>query len=258
MRFKKLIKRYFKKGNVCVFGLRGTGKDLIFGNVIARRKKDYISNLNYSKDKNYIKLNFHNLNLGLNTYNNLINNNIKYYDFKDFYPVGTDIYVSDSGIYFPSQYCNELNKEFRHFPMYLALSRQVSENNFHINTQALNRVWDKIREQSDIYIMCRKCIYIPLTKLSIFNIRFFRHDFVIQFIRLYERYDSAIQKMNPCRIKVPLLNKQAKTNARIYIDQFNSTNGFIKNKILFYRNKSKHDTLYFSKLFERGVKNEKN
>ena len=257
MRMKKLIKKYFNKGNVCVYGLRGTGKDLIFGNVILRRKKDYISNLDYSNNQNYIKLNFNNLNLAENTYKNLIDNKIKYYNFNDFYPVGTDIFLSDAGVYLPAQYCNELNRDYKHFPMYMALSRQVSENNFHVNTQALNRVWDKIREQSDIYILCRKCWYIPLSKFKIFNIQFFKHDFVIQFIRLYERYDSACQKINPCRIKVPLFNKQAKMNAKIYIDQYNSTNGFIKNKILFYRNKSKHDTLYFSKLFDRGVKNEK-
>ena len=45
MRFKRII-RYFKRGNVCVTGLRGTGKDLLMGNVIARRKKNYVSNLN--------------------------------------------------------------------------------------------------------------------------------------------------------------------------------------------------------------------
>ena len=42
MLFSKVVKM-FKKGSVCVSGLRGTGKDVIMGNVIARRKKPYIS-----------------------------------------------------------------------------------------------------------------------------------------------------------------------------------------------------------------------
>ena len=257
MRLKKLIKKYFKKGNCCVYGLRGSGKDLLFGNVINRRKKDYISNLDYSNKKGFIGLDFKNLNLSENTYKDLIAGNIKRYSFSDFYPLGTDIYLSDAGIYFPSQYCNELNKDFKHFPMYMALSRQVSENNFHVNSQALNRVWDKIREQSDTYILCKKCIYIPLSKIPIIGKLINIPDLVLHQIRLYERYDSAVQKVNPCRIKVPFVGKAAKMNAKIYIDQYNSTHGYIKNKLLIYFNKSKHDTLYFSKLFERGVPNEK-
>ena len=37
MRFKKIIK-LFEDQNVCVCGLRGTGKDLLMSNVVIRRK----------------------------------------------------------------------------------------------------------------------------------------------------------------------------------------------------------------------------
>ena len=42
MLFSSVI-RLFKRGNVCVTGLRGTGKDLLMSNVVVRRKKPYIS-----------------------------------------------------------------------------------------------------------------------------------------------------------------------------------------------------------------------
>lgn len=40
-RFKYIVKK-FKKHNCCVVGVKGSGKDLVFGNVIARRKKKTI------------------------------------------------------------------------------------------------------------------------------------------------------------------------------------------------------------------------
>ena len=47
----KNILKLFKNGNVCVTGLRGTGKDVLFGNVIYRlftkNHIPYISNLDY-------------------------------------------------------------------------------------------------------------------------------------------------------------------------------------------------------------------
>lgn len=46
LRIKKLVK-IFNSGSVQVSGCKGTGKDVLFGNVIRRQKKPYISNLNY-------------------------------------------------------------------------------------------------------------------------------------------------------------------------------------------------------------------
>ena len=47
MNLKKLYKRYFKVGNVCVTGLRGRGKDMLFANVVSRSTRQYISNIDY-------------------------------------------------------------------------------------------------------------------------------------------------------------------------------------------------------------------
>lgn len=237
MNIKKIVK-LFEKGNVCVTGLRGCGKDMLFGNVIMRRKKMYLSNLDYGGD--YIPLDITIMNCGLNTYTNFIENNINYYEWA-FEEYG-DIYLSDCGVYFPSQYCNYLNNKYGYIATYQALSRQVSHNNVHINCQNLNRVWDKIREQSDIYIRCNWCKVL-------FN------KLVIQKITIYDKYESCLNRVNPCRIHVPLFaNSQIKQNARLYLDNFYNTHGEISSHILIYFNKSTYDTYYFEKLLKNGKK----
>lgn len=228
------VAKLFKNGNVCVTGLRGTGKDLLFGNVIAYRKKPYTSNLDYG-GKRY-PLDFDKLDCGKNTYKNLISGDVNKYEFP--YENGTDVYLSDAGIYLPSQYCGELNARYPYIATYSALSRQLSGNNFHMNCQSLNRCYDKIREQSDVFIRCRKCIYL--------------FGLVIQFITLYDKAQSCIDRVNPCRVRQPLLSPVGRTQADCYIDNFYNVHGTVKNKILIYFNRSKHDTLYFKELFKNG------
>ena len=95
----------FKNGNTMVSGLRGRGKDLLFCWVINKRKENYISNVNYSSEKKKFKrFNFDTKvwELAGNTYENLADGNIKKYVYP--YPDGIDYYISDAGVYFPSQY----------------------------------------------------------------------------------------------------------------------------------------------------------
>lgn len=239
MTIRKVVK-LFKSGNVCVTGLRGTGKDVLFGNVVARRKEPYVSNLNYTEDERYHELNFNNLDCGRNDYRNLVNGNINYYKYP--YPIGSDVYISDAGIYLPSQYCNELNRDYKYLPTYFALSRQVSHNNVHCNVQNINRLWDKAKEQSDIYIRCRKCIVL-FGKV------------VIQVVTFYDKLQSCVDRVEPCKISVPLMaSKEVKQNAEMYVDKFRNTYGTIRTRLLIYWNKSSHDTYYFEKLFEGGTR----
>lgn len=239
MRFKKIIKM-FENGNVSVCGLRGTGKDMLTANVIARRKKPYISNIDYNcKGCEYQPLDFNKLDCGGNTYKNLIKGDVKYYKFP--YIEGSDIYLSDAGIYLPSQYCGELDRDYKHLPMYSALSRQLSHNNLHTNSQALERVWNKFREQSDQYIRCRGCVVL--------------FGFVIQTVTIYDKYQSCLDRVEPCRVKMPLFkSKETKAQIDMYLDKYRNTYGDIKTRVLIYRNKSNYDTYYFEKLFESGVK----
>ena len=229
MLFYKVV-RLFKKGSVSVTGMKGTGKDVLLGNVIRRRRKEYVSNLNYGGK--FFDLNLSLLDCGGNTYQDFINNTLKPYCHP--YPKGADIYISDVGVYLPSPYCNELNKKYPFLPTYVALSRQISRNNVHFNVQNLTRAWDKFREQSDIYIRCRWCFVI--------------FGFVFQGVTFYDKAESCQSRISPCCVRKPLIGfGSKKAQIDIYLDSFYNLHGMVKNKLLIYRNKSKHDTFEFEK-----------
>lgn len=240
MLFRSVIALY-RRGNVSCTGLRGTGKDMLTANVVVRRKKPYISNIDYGGQ--FYSLDFEKIDCGKNTWREFVSGDVRYYDFP--YPMGADIYLSDAGIYLPSQYCNELNKAFPHLAVYQALSRQVSGNNFHFNTQNLNRCWDKIREQSDIYIRCRRCI-------CLFG------KFVIQWVTLYDKFQSCQDRVKPSAVRPPLFaKKEVRQQYRIYADTFQNQYGIVRNRLLIYWNRSKYDTNHFRKLLKNGKKEAK-
>ena len=235
----KEIIRLYKSGNVSVCGMRGTGKDMLQANVIARRKEPYISNMNYSCNKSiYIPLKMDKLNVG-NNYKNLIDENIVPYEYP--YPEKVDIYLSDAGVYFPAQYNNQLDKMYSEFPVFQALSRHLGNCNFHTNAQNLDRVWLKIREQSDTYIRCIWC------KVIFKNI-------VVQKVIIYDKYESCQNRVEPyIHIKAPILAKQeVRSDYRSKDEQlyreFKERNGKIRARILIYKNKSNYDTRLFKKI----------
>lgn len=241
MLFSSLI-RLFKRGNVSVDGLRGTGKDMLFGNVIARRKEPYVSNTDYHCKKSvFIRLEVDKLRIG-NNFQNLIEGDVVAYDYP--YPERCDVYISDAGIYFPAQYQDKLVKLYPDLPTFCALSRHLADCNVHFNVQTLARMWDKFREQSDIYIKCLSCHV--LGKL------------VFQRIRIYEKYQSCVDNVKPFKplrprlldskeLKAQIFNYNAQQKAR-----YDNEYGSIKTKWLIYRNKSKYDTRLFKGVFSRG------
>lgn len=231
---KKIIK-LFDAGNVCVCGLRGRGKDMLFANVAVRRGRPYVSNTDYGGD--HIPFDPLNYTCGGNTYENFIMGNIRPYVYP--HEDGTDIYVSDAGIYFPAQYCKELNKRYGFLSTFMAISRHLGECNFHFNVQNLNRVWDKIREQSDIYIMCNKCIV-------------FFGRFVLQKVTVYEKYESAVDRVPPYRPPKVRMNSDRKMNISMEKQRYRTAHGEIKIHILFYRNKSNYDTRIFKRMLENA------
>lgn len=233
MNMRKILK-LFDSGNVCVVGLRGCGKDMLFANVVARRKQPYISNTDYHCKKSpFMKLSFDRLNIK-NNYKNFISGEIVPYDYP--YPEKCDIYIGDCGIYLPSQYCNELNKLYPEFPAFYALSRHIADCNVHFNVQNLNRVWDKLREQSDIYIRTTSCKVV--------------RKWVFQSVVVYDKYQSCVDRVEPFKpTPCPLFGKEARaivqqTNAeakRRYFELY----GNVKRYLLIYKNKSKYDTRLF-------------
>lgn len=239
MRLRRVIK-FFEEGNVSICGLKGRGKDMLMANVVIRRKLPYISNMDYGGE--HYDLDFKLLDLGGNTYKDFLNSTVKYYRYP--YPDKTDIYISDAGVYFPAQYCNELNRDYKNLPAFAALSRHIGNCAVHTNSQALSRVWDKWREQSDIYILCRRCFYVC--------------GLVFQRITIYDKYQSALDRQQPLRIPLPVFaNKEMKLNRKIQLAQFEAAHGSIKSAWLIYRNKSNYDTRRFKSILEEGEKNEK-
>lgn len=228
------IKRLFSKHSVAVSGAKGSGKDMLFGNIIARRHgRYYISNTDYHiKGKRFIKLNVDKL-LPNNRYDNFIRGQIQPYVYP--YPDKVDIYLSDCGIYFPAQYNNELNKKYPDFATFMALSRQLGECFVHTNAQSFTRVWDKIREQSDRFILCRGCVVLG--------------KWVFQRVRVYERRDTAEAEIQPFRGSFTL-NKDKRE--RLFQERlaYENLHGQIKSHLLIYRNRTKYDTRLFKELLE--------
>ena len=236
-------RKYFDYGSCCVFGMRGRGKDMLMAN-IAVRNKQHISNINYGEG--YIPLDFDKIDVG-NKYSDFISCDVKPFVYP--YPEGVDIFISDIGVYFPSQYYDALNKRYPTIPTFLALSRQLGLCNVHLNTQHLGRPWDKFREQSDIYIHCNKVKVIK--------------GVVIQTITVYENYETALAKADPfwyppCKLIASRDERQTwRNNRALALAKYLETHGNVKRYTMIYRNKSNYDTRYFNTLLRKETPNEK-
>lgn len=246
---KKII-NLFEQGNVIVTGLRGKGKDLLFANVVLRRGCEYVSNINYGGT--YYPFDYSKIDLGGNTYRDFTEGTVKKYVFP--YPDGTNFYLSDAGVYFPAQYCNELNKLYPQMPLFQAISRQVgTDSNFHVNVQNLNRVWDKLREQSDTYIRCEGVLYLKFSKLRKILPFFDFHDLVIQRVTIYDKYESCLNRMKKFSVRPPLFSTpQTRTMVDLQKQTYDCTHGMIKPRILIYRNLSTYNTYHFKEVLKNG------
>lgn len=247
MNFSKIV-RMFEKGSVCVCGQRGDGKDMLMANVVCRRKLPYVSNVNY-RDKGFNKLEPQLLDCGMNTYQNFISGDINYYEYP--YEDGTDIYISDVGVYYPSQYCNELNKRYPYFPTFLALSRHLGDANVHINVQNFNRAWDKIREQSDLYVYCLGChVFFGKTKWLPRCMK----RLVFQRVRIYEKAESCEARVPRYRGIMCVPFSQTWQMQRIRENEYYVQHGQIKELTLIYFNRSNYNTRIFKEMLKNGKK----
>ena len=202
----RFIKRCFYEGNVIVTGLRGRGKDVLFSLVTNSSKGKYISNVDYTGDNRYIPFELMDISVGGNTFDNFLRSDLKPYKYP--FDDGIDYFLSDSGIYFPSQEFSKLNKIYPSLPIFQALSRHLGDCNFHANVQNLNRLWDKIREQADSYLRCERC-----------KVRFGR--FVTLSLYYYDRYQSCVDRVLP-------MKKRWGRMGKIEYDKFTASYGTIK------------------------------
>lgn len=226
--FFKDILDHFKKMNVVVAGKKGTGKDLLFQKIINKRKEYYYTNLPNGYGGNNEHISLREIACEPNTYDDFINEKIV--KSKRRFMEKCDIYISDAGVYLPSNLDSMLYKKYPSMPIYYALSRQLADHNIHANVQVYSKLWKALREQADYYVTCKKTIkWIP----------FFLFTKCIS----YEKLDSAMQELLP--IKSRIMNKYSKAEA----DQYNATNGLIRvGWVIQRKSKIKYDSRAFEKL----------
>lgn len=235
---KRSIIKQFKRGNVLVSGLKGEGKDLLFCWIVNKRRENYISNVEYSSPKKkykWFKFNSKIMNIGGNTYENFMNNEIREWSYP--YPDGIDYYISDAGVYFPAQNHKELDKNYKGAPLFEALLRHLGDCNFHTNSQRQNRVWDKIREQSDQFVVMKGAI----VKLGFIFLKWTE----------YSKAESAETQLKKPKFGIG-------KNGRMLKQSFEANNGTIKNRWMVGKLPYSYDSRRFKKIIEEGVKNEGN
>mgnify|MGYP003571305811 CR=1 FL=1 len=226
---KKYLVKSFSDGNCIVFGLKGCGKDLIFNKVINSRNINCYANIPYNKELCIVK-DIKDFSVNPNTFENILDNNIKL--IPKLNKENCDFYISDGGIFLPSQYSNRLIKDYPSLPIYYALNRHLTNSNIHINSQYLGRVWDKLREHAAYYIMAVKTHKIG--------------NYLITKYRLYDNYQSASAKIRPYKISGLITHSESRANK----EDFESKHGLVKNLyIIQNKNKVYYDSRYFHKAF---------
>ena len=212
----------FKNCNVIVFGKKGSGKDILFSTVIKKRKCKHISNIEYYKGKTEVKpLSY--LSVAPNVYSDFIDGKITV--IKKNITEKADYYLSDGGIYLPSQYDNLLSKQYPSLPIFYALSRHLGNMNIHVNVQNLNRLWIKLREQADCYIRTKSTI----------NLGFW----LLVTTYTYENYNDALELLKP--IKKAIKGDVSKVEE--------SSRGMIeKRSVLVPKRWLEYDSRYFHKV----------
>lgn len=235
--FHKVVKMFEYEG-VSVYGKRGRGKDLLTANVVVERDLPYVSNIPYTKDeKNFIKFDPEYMSLGGNTFHGFARGEIIQYDYP--LPDKADFYISDVGVHYPAQYNDVLNRLYPSVPMFLALCRHLGDCAVHFNSQSLSRPWDKLREQNECYVYCKSC-------------KVLFGKFVFQSIIVYDRYQSALDKVSPLNLKTPLLGKKVKNDIAMTKAKYLASYGNIKPMRLFYKNKSCYDSRRFKTILSQG------
>lgn len=233
--------------NHIVFGNKGKGKDLLYQLAVIKKFKkehkknpnkiNYLSNVDYGYGYSHIKIKDLELvakiddKIYSNTYKEFIDDTLTKVAKIDKYE-GLPLLISDGGIIFPSNEDVYLMKRYPTFPVFFALSRQLLDMMIGINTQALNRIWIKLREQQEAYIRCNHTT--PLYKSALQKIwpyiPFLRKYYFIN-VTYYEKYESAEQGLRPFSTLGMLdhMGEKLKTSVAMAMKkQYESEHGVIK------------------------------
>lgn len=223
----KAFLSYFKRDSVCVFGKKGKGKDVLFNYAIKKEKIKPYSNYSYGGKAEVISLKELDIK---NTYEEAFSENwnkVANYKIRE----GSSIFISDAGVYLPSQYYNQLNKKYPSLPLYMAVSRHLSDTKVHYNTQSIGRVWDKLREQITYFIEANKTTV------------FFNHLSVTT-CTVYDRVETAEKGVTPF--------KPSRTKGKEEIEaerlRFVADNGLVRRlKVVQWLKKDSFDSRFFKK-----------
>ena len=169
----------FDNNDVAVYGFRGSGKDLLFAHGINLKGQKHYSNIYYNALTEVRDLK--DLHVGGNEYPAFINGTTRKFtpNFEENY----HFFISDAGVYLGCQYNKELNQNYGELPIHLALRRHLYNSHVHTNSQALNRPWDKIREQQGLFIHT----------LGVLD---YGDDLIVKAIS-YTKYESALACLPP-------------------------------------------------------------
>ena len=172
----------FNNFDVAVYGFRGAGKDLIFAHGINEIGQPHYSNIWYNHNTEVRDL--QDIHVGGNSFRDFIEGNIQQFipNFVD----GRHFYISDAGVYLACQHFKELDKVYNEMPIHFALRRQLHDSHIHTNSQALGRVWDKLREQQGCFIHCLGTVDYG--------------DFFIVSAVTYTKYESALACLPPPKV----------------------------------------------------------
>lgn len=226
---KREIIRLFSNHSVLVCGEKGSGKDLLFGYVVRRRKRKYISNVDYGG----VRIPFDPISqwsLGGNRLANLVEGTLTPYEYP--YDDNIDYYISDGGCYFPCQENSLLNRRYPSVPLFAALSRHLGDCRIHMNVQSPNRIWDKLREQATRYI------WIEHSKL-------YFGKFVRMKLYLYERLSSCQDHVRPMRSGGGKFGKAERRKSE-------QTYGMIRKHVIWFKKNYQYDDRAFKALL-KGV-----
>lgn len=183
------------------------------------------------------------------SFQDFLNNPDDIYMTKNLSFEGKELILSDSQLYFPASYFQTLIRKYPSFPIFFQLSGHLYDMTITINSQRYGLVWDKLRDQADLYIQAINTFpgkglkkihpYIPIIRNKL-----------ITKLYIYERFETAERGIFPYVPRAGI-----KDRAIIKADKlkFDSENGkILKLSIVTDLRDLRYDTRYFaSKVFKQ-------
>lgn len=231
--------------NLSISGMKGAGKDVLIGNMLARYSKGYVSNMDYTMDHRYHPLNLDTYNIPTTTAELISGQVVHTWEVPPDLD-GLEVWVSDCGVVLPSHEDKYLSTRYGGLPKCFALSRQIIGATMHYNSQQDGRVWVKLREQSERYVRCNKCIFFGPIVLLTFT--------------TYTKRSSVDDNVPPYPVKKPPLTttrNEARMAWELAKAQYDITYGEVNRHTLLFINKSKHNTNGYRDIL-KGVLNNVN